>query len=42
MIKRVDSAIVRAEPGRFVEQARTREAGQANSLIDASAALSIG
>lgn len=43
VIKRIDSATVRAELGQFVEQARTRIArpGQL-ALIDASAALAIG
>ncbi|WP_432139854.1 MULTISPECIES: helix-turn-helix domain-containing protein [unclassified Streptomyces] len=43
VIKRIDSATVRADLGRFVEQARTRRArpGQL-ALIDASAALAIG
>ncbi|MFE4793507.1 hypothetical protein ACFRFL_00035 [Streptomyces sp. NPDC056708] len=43
VIKRIDSATVRAELGRFVEQARTRRAGPGQlALIDASAALAIG
>lgn len=43
VIKRVDSATVRAELGRFVEQARTRRASPGQlALIDASAALAIG
>ncbi|MGW6771932.1 helix-turn-helix domain-containing protein [Streptomyces sp. NPDC055037] len=43
VIKRIDSATVRAELGRFVEQARTRRASPGQlALIDASAALSIG
>ncbi|MFD4320213.1 helix-turn-helix domain-containing protein [Streptomyces sp. NPDC058548] len=43
VIKRIDSATVRAELGRFVEQARTLKArpGQL-ALIDASATLAIG
>ncbi|MFJ4617340.1 helix-turn-helix domain-containing protein [Streptomyces sp. NPDC088812] len=43
VIKRMDSATVRAELGRFVEQARTRRAGPGQlALIEASAALTIG
>ncbi|MFJ5681627.1 multiprotein-bridging factor 1 family protein [Streptomyces sp. NPDC093099] len=43
VIKCIDSATVRAELGRFVEQARTRRASPGQlALIDASAALSIG
>ncbi len=43
VIKRIDSATVRAELGRFVEQARARRAGPGPlALIAASAALSIG
>ncbi|MFJ8547013.1 helix-turn-helix domain-containing protein [Streptomyces sp. NPDC093586] len=43
VIKRIDSATVRAELGRFVEQARTRRASPGQlALIDASAALAIG
>ncbi|MER6629855.1 hypothetical protein ABT301_16695 [Streptomyces sp. NPDC000987] len=42
-IKRIDSATVRADPGRFVEQARIRNAGPGQlALIDASAALATG
>ncbi|TXS08802.1 helix-turn-helix domain-containing protein [Streptomyces sp. wa22] len=43
VIKRIDSATVRAELGRFVEQARTWRASPGQlALIDASAALAIG
>ncbi|WP_324790316.1 hypothetical protein [Streptomyces sp. H51] len=43
VIKRIDSATVRAEPGRFVERARTRNAGPGRlALTDASAALTTG
>lgn len=43
VIKCIDSATVRAELGRFVEQARTRRADPGQlALIDASAALTIG
>ncbi|MFE4333406.1 helix-turn-helix domain-containing protein [Streptomyces sp. NPDC056831] len=43
VIKRIDSATVRAELGRFVEQARTRRVGPGQlALIDASSALAIG
>ncbi|MFE4450916.1 helix-turn-helix domain-containing protein [Streptomyces sp. NPDC056796] len=43
VIRRIDSATVRAELGRFVEQARTRRAGPGQlALIDASAALATG
>ncbi|MFF3127074.1 helix-turn-helix domain-containing protein [Streptomyces sp. NPDC057908] len=43
MIKRIDSATVRVELGRFVEQARPQRAGPGQlALIDASAALAIG
>lgn len=43
VIKRIDSATVGAELGRFVEQARTRRAGPGQlTLIDASAALATG
>lgn len=43
VVKRIDSATVRAELGRFVEQARTRRAGPGQlALIDASAALAAG
>ncbi|MEV5970127.1 helix-turn-helix transcriptional regulator [Streptomyces sp. NPDC051921] len=43
VIRRIDSATVRAELGAFVEQARTRRAGPArHALIDASAALAFG
>ncbi|MDH2390587.1 helix-turn-helix transcriptional regulator [Streptomyces sp. HNM0663] len=43
VIKRIDSATVRAELGHFVEQARTWRAGPGQlALIDASASLAIG
>ncbi|CAL9286112.1 helix-turn-helix domain-containing protein [Streptomyces sp. SudanB182_2057] len=43
LIQRIDSATVRAELGRFVEQARTRRASPGQlALIDASAALATG
>lgn len=43
VIKRIDSATVRAELGRFVEQARPQRASPGQlALIDASAALAIG
>ena len=43
VIKRIDSATVRAELGHFVEQARTRRASPGQlALIDASAGLAIG
>ncbi|MEU3842573.1 helix-turn-helix transcriptional regulator [Streptomyces sp. NPDC028635] len=43
VIERINSATVRAELGRFVEQARTRRAGPGQlALIDASAAVALG
>ncbi|MFD0021212.1 helix-turn-helix domain-containing protein [Streptomyces sp. NPDC058382] len=43
VIRRIDSATVRAELGRFVAQARTRRASPGQlALIDASAALATG
>jgi transcriptional regulator with XRE-family HTH domain len=43
VIKRIDSATVRSELGRFVELARTRRVGPGQlALIDTSAALAIG
>ncbi|MGW2410526.1 helix-turn-helix domain-containing protein, partial [Streptomyces sp. NPDC001739] len=43
VIKRIDSATLRAELGPFVEQARTRRASPGQlALIDASTALAIG